>query len=170
MSDANVPLRAVLVESYDLLVKQLERRLSSSELAHEALHDTYLGLEGGREIRPISQPIGYLIRTAINFARMRQRAGKRLLSVAEIETAYQLADEAPNPAMVAEAVSELEAVKRAYETLPLRRKAILLASAKEGLSSREIARRYGLSIRTIDLELQAAREHCARLVKKNQKK
>jgi RNA polymerase sigma factor (sigma-70 family) len=170
MSDANPLLRAVLVERYDHLVEQLKRRLRSSELAHDALHDTYLQLERGKEIRPIERPIGYLISIAVNLARNRQRSAKRLLTVAEIEDAYRLADQAPGPARTAEARSELEAVSRALDELPPRRRAILLASFSENLPSRAIAKRFGLSTRMIDIELKLAREHCARALFHQQKK
>ncbi len=170
MPDANIPLRKALVESYDRLLSQLERRLSSRDLAREALHDTYLQLERAKEIRPIEHPIGYLIKIAINLARGRQRAGKRLLSVAEIEATFNLADEAPDPAQTVEARSELEAFERALAELPPRRQAILLASFSENLSSLEIAQRFGLSKRMIDIELKLAREYCARAILTRPKK
>jgi RNA polymerase sigma-70 factor (ECF subfamily) len=162
MSDANSPLRSFLVERYDHLIAQLKQRLNSTELAHEALHDTYLRLERSKEIRTIEQPTGYLLRIAMNLAHDRQRAGARLLSIGEIETALNLVDEAPDPAREAEGRSSLQAVERALAKMPARRRAILVASFKENLPSKLIAQRFGLSVRKIDMELKEARELCAR--------
>ena len=162
MTDANRPLRAVLVERYDELVSQLEKRLSSRDLAREALHDAYLRLESGTEIVNVRRPAGLLLTIAFNLARDRLRSGKRLALFAEIETVLSLADSAPGPAQTVEARSDLEAVEKVLAELPARRRAILLASSKEHLPSREIARQFGLSTRKIDMELKLAREHCAR--------
>jgi len=170
MPEANISLRAVLVKQYDHLVRQLERRLKSADLAQDALHDAYISLERGKEIRPLERPVGYLYRIAVNLARKKLRANQRLLSVAEIETEYDIADEAPDPAKVMEAVSELDAVKRALADLPERRRAILMAASQESLPSREIAKRFGLSVRKIDKELQLAREHCFRVAKRQRRK
>jgi RNA polymerase sigma-70 factor (ECF subfamily) len=170
MPDGNIPLRTVLVESYERLLQLLERRLLSRDLAREALHDTYLQLERGKEIRPIEHPLSYLFRIALNVARGRQRAGRRLLSVAEIEETFDLVDDTPSPAKTVEDRSELEAFERAFAALPPRRQAILLASFSENLSSTEIARRFGLSKRMIDMELKLARETCAGAIMKWPKK
>jgi RNA polymerase sigma-70 factor (ECF subfamily) len=170
MADANASLRVVLVERYSRLVQLLERRLRSPELAREALHDAYLHLESSKEVTSVNNPFGYLIGIAINCARLRQRSGKRHTLATEIETALDIVDNTPDPARIAEARSDLEAVERALETLPARRRAILLASFSENLPSREIAKRFGLSTRMIDKELKLAREHCAKALVIKRKK
>jgi RNA polymerase sigma factor (sigma-70 family) len=166
MGDANRALRATLVNSYEYLVDHLERRLRSPELARDALHDAYLRLERSKEIEKIGNPIGLLLRVATNLARDRERKSRRLLTLAEIETAFNLVDDAPDPARTAEAISEFQAFERALAELPARRRAILLASLKERLPSRVISQRFGLSKRRVDVELKLAREHCARVLLK----
>jgi RNA polymerase sigma factor (sigma-70 family) len=170
MTDANATLREALVERYEYLLGHLTRRLQSADLAREALHDTYLRLGRSGEIQSVSRPLGYLLRIAVNLARDRQRSAKRLANMAEIETALNLVDEKPDPGQTAETQSEFRAFERALEGLPLRRRAILLASFNEDLPSREIARQFGLSTRMIDRELKLAREHCARILLKSAKK
>jgi RNA polymerase sigma-70 factor (ECF subfamily) len=170
VADANGTLRTLLVESYDLLIGRLERRFGSPELARDVLHDTYLRLERGDEIRPLSSPFGYLLRIATNIAHDRRRSARRLATVAEIETTFNLVDEYPDPARAAEAKSDFEAIGRAIAKLPPRRREILMASFQENLSSRAIAERFGLSTRTIDLELREARDYCARVLAGRAKK
>jgi RNA polymerase sigma-70 factor (ECF subfamily) len=75
-------LRQLLVVNYESLIKRLSRRLGSPENAHEALHDTYLRLEGAAEIGRVRSPLDYLFRIALNIATDRRRAEARRLSVA----------------------------------------------------------------------------------------
>ncbi len=159
-------LRDVLVESYADLERRLTRRLRSSELARDALQDTYLRLERGGRIGPVAHPLGYVLRIAINLARDRQRAEKGLASAEQIEAAMDIPDEHPDPSRTAEAKADLAIVERTLATMTARRRAIFLAAWKEHLTSREIARRYDLSIRLIDLELKRAREQCAAALRK----
>lgn len=166
MADANGSLRAVIAARYDYLVAHLGRRLRSNDLAQDALHDIYLQLEKGKEVASVSNPIGFLLTAAMNRARNRQKADKRLASIAEIETTFNLVDDAPTPAEVAEARSEYQVFEKAFAGLPPRRRAIFLASLKGELSSQEIAKRIGLSKRRVDVELKLAREHCARALLK----
>jgi RNA polymerase sigma-70 factor (ECF subfamily) len=168
MADAGwAALRDVLIASYDDLTRQLTRRLRSSDLAHEALQDTYLRLERGGQIGPIDHPAGYVLRIATNLARDRQRAERRRASAADIEAMLDIADDTPTPAKMAEDKSELAALDRALERLPARRRAIFLAAWKENLPAREMSRRFGVSVRRINVELELAREHCATALKKN---
>ena len=47
------------------------------------------------------------------------------------------------------------------EELPARRRNILLAARVEGLTQPEVARRFGISLRLVEGELQRAQEYCA---------
>jgi RNA polymerase sigma-70 factor, ECF subfamily len=162
-------LRDILIESYDELARKLTRRLRSSELAREALQDTYLRLERGGQLGKVDHPAAYVLRIAMNLARDRLRAEKELATAEEIEAALEVADDRPDPAQAAEARSELAIVERALEKMSARRRAIFLAAWKGHLSSREIARKYDLSVRQIDVELKRARELCIMALKKASK-
>jgi RNA polymerase sigma-70 factor (ECF subfamily) len=54
----------------------------------------------------------------------------------------------------------------AMAELPARQKAILMAARLEGLGRREIAQRYGVSVRYVHRELQAAQDYCAERLEK----
>jgi RNA polymerase sigma factor (sigma-70 family) len=163
MSDANGVLRTLLVERYEYLLAQLVRRLRSKDVARDALHDTYLRLERTQELT-VQNPIGFLLRAATNIAYDRFRAEKRRASDVEIGTALDIADKAPDPAAYAEERSQFLLLERAIASLPERRRAMLLISLKEKVPTRELARRFGLSQRHVNTELQLAREHCARIL------
>jgi len=170
MSDANLSLRDLLARQYSFLLDQLSRRLRSTELAQEALHDTYLRLERGKEVGEVHNPVGYLFRVAINAAIDHRRLNRRLLTFLEIDGAFDLPDDAPDPAREVEARSEMNAFQSALSSMPKRRQAIFLAYFSEGLAIKEIAKRFGLSNRMIDLEIRKARDHCAAILNDNRKK
>jgi RNA polymerase sigma-70 factor (ECF subfamily) len=152
-------LRNLLVSNYVSLSQRLARRLGSAEVADEALQDTYLRLQKGPEIGPIRRPTDYLFRIALNIAADRRRAEARKLTTTEVDELLQIADEAPNPERVAEARSELKALELALAELPERRRDIFKAVLLDNIPRRDIAKRFGISIRTVDFEIQRALEH-----------
>jgi RNA polymerase sigma factor (sigma-70 family) len=160
-------LRDALVNGYEDLARRLTRRLHSSELAREALQDTYLRLHRGGEIGQVDHPQRYVLRIATNLARDRQRSEQRRSVTSDLDGALAIPDDAPDPAHVAEAKSDLAALERAMATLPARRRAIFLAAWKENLPPGAIAQRYGIGKRRVHTELELARQHCAEALKNN---
>jgi RNA polymerase sigma-70 factor (ECF subfamily) len=151
----------LLVAGYDELKRRLARRLGSVELAGEALHDTFLRLEGAAEIGEVRSPRAYLFRTALNMAANRRVADSRRLTVSETDALLELADEAPDPARVVEARSDLAALQRALMELPARRRAIVFAACMDEVPHSEIAARFGVTVRTVQIELKQALTYCA---------
>ena len=168
---SRLTLRRLLLDRFDDFKSRLTRRLGCSERADEALQETYLRLEQGREIGPVQSPSAYLFRMAVNTATNQLVAQNRRLTVSETEALLQVPDETPGPMRVIEARSEIEALERALAELPDRRREIFFASWVEGLSHRAIAERFGVSVRTVQVDLKRALEHCAvRLGKAPKKK
>jgi RNA polymerase sigma-70 factor (ECF subfamily) len=154
-------LRRVLLADYKDFFDGLKRRLGCADLAGEALQETYLRLERVPPTRTVHSPRSYLYRIAVNIAIDQRRAETRHLSAAEVENLLDYADPTPDPARVAEARSEIEHLKRLVAELPPRRREILLAARLDEVPNREIAKRYGVTVRTIETELKAAVEYCA---------
>lgn len=154
-------LRHLLLMGYDDLKRRLAHRLGSVDLAGDALQDTFLRLECAGDLGPVRRPKAYLYRVALNIAINRQVAENRRLTAAEAEALLDIVDDAPDPARSAEARSEIEALKRALIDLPPRRREIFLAAWIQETPHQKIADHFGVSLRTIQLELKYAREHCA---------
>lgn len=159
-------LRQTLLDSYDDLLRQLSRRLSSPELARDALHETFLRIERGGEIGVVLRPRSYLLRMAMNVARSEQRVDARRhgppLTLQEIEEVIvSLIDDAPDPERVAAARLELQALQAALDELPPRRRAIFLAAWGEDLPLPLLAERFEINPRTVQYELRSAATHCA---------
>ncbi|MFP3616669.1 sigma factor, partial [Paraburkholderia sp. SIMBA_050] len=70
MSDSTrATLRDLLALRYEDLKRRLTWRLGSSELASDALHDTWVHLEDrSEESGPVKSPAAYLMRMATNLA------------------------------------------------------------------------------------------------------
>jgi RNA polymerase sigma-70 factor (ECF subfamily) len=150
-----------LVQSYDELVKQLTRRLGSSDFAHEALHEAFLRLDRVNDATPVRSPKDYIFCTAINIAKDHRKAGLRRLSAATVDALLDICDESPDPSRVAEARSEIEAFKRAMEQLPARRREVLQRIAIEGRTAQEVATSLQVTTRTVETDLKHALTHCA---------
>jgi RNA polymerase sigma-70 factor (ECF subfamily) len=154
-------LRSVLLADYRDFLDGLKRRLGSADLAGEALQETFLHLDRVPQAKPVHSPKSYLYRIAVNIAIDRRRAEARRLTCGEVESLIDIADPAPNPEQIVEARSEVEHLKRAVAELPERRREILLAARLDDVPNREIAKRYGVTVRTIEIELKAEVAHCA---------
>jgi RNA polymerase sigma-70 factor (ECF subfamily) len=160
-------LLQLLLVRYDDLKRRLTRRLGSAELAGEALQDTFIRLECTPQIGPVQNPQAYLARMAFNIAANYRVAENRRLTVSESEALLDIPDEAPDPARTIEARSEIEALKRALAELAPRRRDIFMAAWVEEVPHSEIAARYDVSVRTIQIELKHALEHCSHRLDRN---
>jgi DNA-directed RNA polymerase specialized sigma24 family protein len=73
-----VALRQLLLQGYAELKQRLTQRLGSPELAGEAIQDTWLRLQHTEAIGTVRSPANYLFRVALNLARDRLSADRRL--------------------------------------------------------------------------------------------
>jgi RNA polymerase sigma factor (sigma-70 family) len=153
-------LRTFLIDRYSELRYRLARRLGSSDWAEDALQDTYLRLDGTEAIGEIRNPGSYLFRAAFNIALNQRRAESRRLSAGDVEALVHLADDAPDALRIVESRSDMMKLKQVMAELPPRPREILLASRLDGLTRRQIADRFGVSVSTVEKELRRAQEYC----------
>ena len=154
-------LKHRLLSRYKVFRSRLTHYLGSADLAGDALQDTWLRLERGGQLTTVRNPDTYLYSMAINMARGRMRADNRHLTASEIEALLEIADDRPDAVRAVEARSDLETLMTVLGELPVRQQAILLAARLEGMPRREIAERYGVSVRFVQRELDAAHDYCA---------
>ncbi|MEI2417934.1 RNA polymerase sigma factor [Orrella sp. JC864] len=109
-------------------------------------------------------PQAFLYRVASNIAIDRLRSEARLLSGEEADALLALR-EAPDTAEVVSAHRNIEAALRAMDKLTERQRQILEAVRMDGVSQRELAERYGISLRMVERELSKAHELCAKAMK-----
>lgn len=155
-------LRELLTQRYEDFKNRLAWKLGSSDLANDALHDTWVHLEKRNEDGgPISNPGAYLMRVATNLALDRLQRERRYMSSDDLDILMaETVDPAPGPSQIVHARDEVEQLATVIESMPKRRRAIFLAVRVDGLSNQEAANRFGVSPRLIGLELKRAHEYC----------
>lgn len=153
-------LRQLLVERYDDLRRRLTRRLGSVDLASEALHEMYLRLDRVDSPGAVASPTAYLFRAAFNIASDTRRTERRHAGQMTADGLNEVPDRMPGPDGIAEARLELAALVDALLRLPPRQRAILIAARYEQIPRAEIAKRYKISRRSVQVELQRALEAC----------
>lgn len=160
-------LRDLFLARYGAFRKRLKLRLGSEDLANDALHEAWLKVDSLGDAVEVKYPSAYLFRIALNIAEDQRRGQARTLSVPEVEALYDMADEMADTHRIALGRAELQALEAALDELPRRRRAIVIAARIEEVPHREIAERFGISLRTVEKELRAGLEHCCtRLEKK----
>ncbi len=165
MTETNrLKLRQQLAENYDNLIKHLTRRLGSSEFAYEALHETFVRLDGVAETTEVRSPADYIFRTAINIAKDRRKAQRYRVPASEIDALIEVTDETPSPAQIAEARSDFEAFERALMQLPERPRHVMRMMSLEGKTAQETAACLDVSARTVAADYQLALQHCAKSI------
>ncbi|MDM0087379.1 MULTISPECIES: sigma-70 family RNA polymerase sigma factor [unclassified Variovorax] len=154
-----LPLREVLVRHYATLHRRLTRQLRCPEFAAECLHELWLGL-GEAVADALDRPEAYVYRAASNLAMDRLRTRSLWQYVDESE-ASELADLSPGPAQLTEMRSEIAAIDQAFQQLPRRHRAVLVAIRVDACSRSEVAAHFGISLRTVDTVLRQSLDHCA---------
>lgn len=154
-------LRALLVDRYGEFRNRLASRLGSTDLAAETLQETWLRLERSGHPGVLDRPDAYLFRIALNVAADRRDADRRRLALSEVEVLRHLDDDELDPERIVEARSEIDALARALDELPLRCRAIFIAARLDEIPHKLIAARHGISIRMVERELKRALDHCA---------
>jgi RNA polymerase sigma-70 factor (ECF subfamily) len=154
-------LRKSLVTHYDRLKRRLAARLGNDELASDALQDVYLKLDAVAAPDSVRQPEAYLYRMAFHIAVDYARSGDERLPSAETDEILGLTpDSAPGPAQITEDRQTLQVLLAALERLPVRQRDILLAHRLDGTPQKDLALRYGISVRMVERELQKAQAYC----------
>ncbi|NVO13519.1 MAG: sigma-70 family RNA polymerase sigma factor [Rhodoplanes sp.] len=146
---------------YDELRARLARRFGSTDLAGDALHETWLRIDGAAPAKGLRSPKHYLLRMAYNAALKRLNAESGLVTLSDAKAAIGLIDDAPDPERAVIARLELETLAQALRELTPRRRTILIASRLDGTPLWRIAEQLAISQRLVEIELRHALAHCA---------
>ncbi|WP_447590580.1 RNA polymerase sigma factor [Aquipseudomonas campi] len=162
MSQQYSSLLACFIAERQRLATYLAGRTGCAATAEDLLQEAWLKLNRTHTSETISNPLAYLRRMATNLAIDDARANaRRLLDPMEIDTLLDIADEAPNAEQEASDSQQLEKLAEIIDELPARRRELFLAARVEGLPHKALAERFGVSVRTIELEVHRALDYCA---------
>jgi RNA polymerase sigma factor (sigma-70 family) len=153
-------LKKLLVSRYATLVRQLERTAGSKDGAADALHETWLRLENGPALGPVANADAYILGIARNVVVDQHRREQRHVHEEEIDELLEIPDELADPERIVAARLKVEALKGILRGLTPRRRAILVAARVDGQLNREIAERFGISLRLVESELSVAMKYC----------
>ncbi|WP_296560757.1 sigma-70 family RNA polymerase sigma factor [Pigmentiphaga sp.] len=160
--DASPSVLDYLAKRYASLKLTLTRRLGDADLASDALHDTWVRLQGAGKLPPRDHPGAYLMRVATNIAVDMQRKQRHTVSGEGIDAVLdEMADPGPGPAQRAQACFDLNVVAQLVERMPERRRVIFVMVHWEDMTRQEVADRLNISRRTVETELQRAHERLA---------
>jgi RNA polymerase sigma-70 factor (ECF subfamily) len=146
VESGRVLLRRLLVSGYEDLKRRLTRRFGSADMATEVLHETWLRLDHATEIGTVQRPKSYLYRMALNVAIGRRRADTSWFGKAELEVLLRSGDDQLDPEHIVSMRSEIAALEHVLGELPYR----------------DIAKRMGISLRSVEREMSRAFEHCGK--------
>jgi RNA polymerase sigma-70 factor (ECF subfamily) len=162
VESGRVLLRQLLVSGYEDLKRRLTRRFGSADMATEVLHETWLRLDHATEIGTVQRPKSYLYRMALNVAIDRRRADTSWFGKAELEVLLRSGDDQLDPEHIVSMRSEIAALEHVLGKLPVRCRAVFMAALVEELPYRDIAKRMGISLRSVEREMSRAFEHCGK--------
>lgn len=132
----------------------------SDEIAGDALHDAYIRLVDREDLDSIQHQQSYLVNTAVNVAIDWIRRDRRLVSEEEVSDLFELPDNSPGPERVAADRHDTARLLAVMAQLPPRQSALLYAARVEGVSTEDLARRWGLSSSMVRREIQQAQAFC----------
>ncbi len=152
----SVLLQAYLKHERELL-RFLDKRLGSSNLAADIVHDLYLKLRRGADTSPVRDSRSYLFSMAANLATDHLRVESRRMQIlAEAEgVAWRQVDEL-TPERRALGRAELDYMKAEIAGLDPRCRRIFYLSRYEGRSQAEIAEALGVGLTTVYKDLKKA--------------
>jgi RNA polymerase sigma factor (sigma-70 family) len=155
-------LLACFIAERKSLVHYLTGRTGCAATAEDLLQDAWLKLNRSAASETVVNPLAYLHRMAANLAIDDARANaRRLLDPTEIEVLLDIADEAPGVEQQTEDLQALECLVEILDEMPLRRRELFLAARVEGQQHKQLAERFGVSVRTVELEVHRALDYCA---------
>lgn len=158
---AQPALSEYLLSAYDQLKRRLSRHLGCDELAGEALQDTWLRLQRMGPINPVRNPHAFLLRMAANMAVDQARSRNRAVPRGEADELLEVADPQPGPEQQALLDADMKRMMHGIQRLAPRRREVLILVRWEGLPQQEVARRLGVSLRTVEYELRQAQDQVA---------
>lgn len=159
--EVRLALLEFLSQRYGDLKRRLVRLLGNDDLAGDALQDTWLRLRRLEDQAPVLNPRAFLLRMAVNIALNNLRSESRAVPPSEVDALLDVADSAAGPERQAEARSEAQALAKIIESMPARRRDILLLVRWEGLPQKEVAERLGVTVKVVEHELKRAQDYCA---------
>lgn len=155
LDPAKPSLLATLVRHYDELVDHVRRRFGDRGFAREVVHDVCVQLLEKRDRQDVHTPLALLRKISQDQASSLYRSERRWL-----DRVTPLADDndaicpAPTPEHQCLAARELDLLAEAINSLAPRCQMVFVMHKVHDLPQAEVARRMGISIKTVEKHLR----------------
>ncbi|WP_414899578.1 RNA polymerase sigma factor [Sphingomonas flavalba] len=148
--------RLLLAERNSLL--QRVRRLVGRDRAEDVVQKLWLKVQAVRDHPPIDNPEAYLHRLAINAAtdELRAAARQRAETQAEVDRLLWVEDDRPRPDRIVLQRDMLDRIRAAIDSLPEPTRSIFRLNRFDGVTQRDIARRYAVSTTIVERHIRRA--------------
>jgi RNA polymerase sigma-70 factor (ECF subfamily) len=157
-------LTRVFLEIRDELLRFVTRRTGRSA-AEDVVQDVWLNLREHGDAEQWREPRAVLFRTAANLGTDTYRRDVHTQKLFSGEEAIADAvSPSADPAAQAEAANQLERLLAALDQLPTECREALLLNRLEGLTHAEIARRLGISTKTVQRHIERALRACVQML------
>ncbi|MEM9618890.1 MAG: RNA polymerase sigma factor [Pseudomonadota bacterium] len=145
------------------LLRFLARRLG----CQDAAHDVYQGLSERLFVAPVSDdkvanPKAYLYRAASNAAHSYRRSVKARAAYEHAAAAHRGEADLRDPERALLGRDALGVVQAALSELPILTRRMFIAFRVNGETQKSIARRFGVSLSTVEKRISTASAHCHR--------
>lgn len=140
------------------------RLVRSKELAADLMQDAFVRLMGLADKQPVLNPRALLFRTAANLAidhlRKHKVETRHIAETIPMDTAEQVASQAPTPERELWGKQQLQLVQSAIDALPAPIREAFLLHRMHGYAYREIAAIQGVSESAVDKRMNRALKEC----------
>ena len=133
------------------LISRTRSHADSDDLAQEAW--IKLARNGAAAL---TAPVPYLMRIARTLAVDHDRGQKRKLTSNDIDVLLSVPDEQPGPEKQIEDRDQIRCLMQIMDELPDRQRKMLVAGRLEQRRHADIAAEFGVSVRTVELEIRKA--------------
>jgi RNA polymerase sigma factor (sigma-70 family) len=162
MTERNTPSLPAAVElHYRELTTYFTRKLGSSSLAVEIVHETYIRVRRLPALQTINNVRAYLFRVATNLATDYLRREKQRDKYISTElTLPDLPAEVPSHDTTVDDRRQLAILRQAIDELPPKCRQVFIMRKFENLEQEEIARQLGISRNMVEKHLRKALQYC----------
>jgi RNA polymerase sigma factor (sigma-70 family) len=143
------------------LLNYFSARSLSREEAEDLAQEAWIKLSRNGDAA-FAAPIPYLMRVARSLAIDFGRGRARTLSTAEIDDLLEISDKCATPEKTAEDRDQLLLLQKILLELPQRQQRIIMASRLENRRHIDIANEFGVSVRTVEMEIRKAVLYCGK--------
>ncbi len=154
----------ILVDTLQLeksgLLRFLRHRLGCPDAADDVYQAMSENIHSIPQAATITQPSAYLFKAAANAANSHLRAEKAREHYETAAAEQQESTDFRNPERVTLGENALEVVEAALAELPVLTRQMFVASRVHSETQEDIAKRYGVSLSTVEKRIAKATSHC----------